>query len=184
MAVLNKLSYWVFLVIYFVLVGCATRTIESTLITTRNQDCPIEAYEDLVIQSAAALSPGVRRSVVIHTLSQMAIKVWNGDLLPSGDECRTKHLINSQPGTPVYDIVFQSEVTFFTSSTTVCLNHTDLDGPDRYGIRVDDSEIKYPWKWVDQGPSVDGLPDGYFARRAYVPVCFNRNGEIEGYLNG
>ncbi|MCA0858830.1 hypothetical protein [Phaeobacter italicus] len=112
----------------------------------------------------------------------MAVAVWQKNTASVG-ECQARYKVSSTPGKPIYDIEFQSEVSFFIEASRVCLNHTDIHGPDRNGVRVHDSDITHPWKWIDQGQSVDGLPDGYFSRRAYLPVCFDKNGEIEGYLN-
>jgi len=166
-----------------VLIGCTSRTVESSSLTPSNQRCRADLHEDLVKENASNLGAGRYRDLVVETLSDMAVAIWEEE--PTSTEiCQTRHVINSKPGQPIYDVEFQSQVTIFTDSARVCLNHVDAYGPDRNGIRVSDAEIKHPWKWVDQGRSVAGLPKSYFARREYLPVCFDKNGGIVEYLDG
>lgn len=168
---------------FTVLTACTAQNIEGVAFTASNPNCRASTFEELVQQNASDLGAGTYRNLVEETLSEMAVSVWRSDPSSLGS-CQARYKIGSTPGQPVYNIEFQSEVSFFVEPSRVCINHTDANGPDRNGIRVSDADIEHPWKWVDQGPSVDGLPDGYFSRREYVPVCFNKNGGIEGYLNG
>ncbi len=183
MRIPNKTNSLVVVVLLAALVACTTRTIEGSNLTPENPECRASVYEGIVQQHASDLGTGRYRNLIVSTLSEMAVAVWRMEPSSIGT-CQIRYQIGSKPGQPIYDIAFQSNVTFFVEPSRVCLNQTDTDGPDRNGIRVPDAEIEHPWRWIDQGPSVDGLPDGYFARREYVPVCFNRNGEIEGYLDG
>ena len=164
------------------LVGCTTRTVESINLTPENTECRASAYEGLVRQYASDFDPWRYRHLIVSTLSQIATSVWRMEPRATGT-CQVRYQIEASMRWPYNGVMIPSTVTFFVEPSRVCLNHIDKYGPDVAGIRVPDAEIEHPWRWVSQGRVVAGLPPGYFARREYLPVCFDRNGEIEGYLD-
>lgn len=165
------------------LTACTTRTIEGVALTEGNSNCRGTTFSEIMERHVSSLGTGRHRHLIEETLSEMAIAAWSKNLSSLG-RCEVRYKIGTTPSQPLYDIEFQSVVTFFVEPSRVCLNHYDGYGPDRNGIRVPDADIDHPWRWIDEGPSVAGLPDGFFAKREYVPVCFSSSGEIEGYLNG
>lgn len=182
----NYLFQAPFLLAFFLLAACSTYSIESSIVTRASDSCTTERYLNLVDRNAPNLNSGRDRDHIVRTLSEMAVQIWQ-ERPDNQHVCQVQYGLNYRShARPVYgvELEFPVTVTILDDRSRVCLNHTDLDGPDRYGVRVADEEIRYPWRWVDQGPSVEGVSEGFFARREYVPVCFDRNGEITEYLNG
>lgn len=182
MRILKWITALVALLSLMSLAGCTTRTIESINLTPENTECRASAYEGLVRQYASDLDLWRYRHLIVSTLSQMAISVWLMEPRSTGT-CQVRYQIEASLGWPYNGVMVPSTVTFFVEPSRVCLNHTDVHGPDYAGIRVPDAEIEHPWRWISQGRVVAGLPPGYFARREFLPVCFGRNGEIVGYLD-
>ncbi|MDX8355523.1 hypothetical protein [Cognatiyoonia sp. IB215182] len=145
--------------------SCTVRKIsEFAVLSADTSQCTADRYQPIVTRYMSMLGPGVKRSIVIDELTNMAADISLLEPIETG-QCEVIYIVDHISGVPIVDFPFPVELAV-------------LEEPDRICV-----EYFHPLRWAsrlaDRKPSELALSsisnDGVGSASAASPICFDRS---------
>ena len=174
-----KSPYFLIIVLVGLLASCTGIAIKSASLSPNVAGCNAEDYEDIIKSYASELHPGRYRDSIVSALSEIVKEIWWTEHIVHSD-CQTRHHISYTPSQPLNSVEFPVTISVFLAPGKLCLNHEDFTGTGKGDTRREQTYEDYPWVYIEN----KNAPGSGVGKRVFSPVCFDRSGKVDGYLNG